>query len=88
MNGKLFLELVVGSIGMGKREDKPENIKCPYCGNKGVYLWRHADGSYMAAECSVCETVALINYVNSKKKAIEQFLSIEKHFGAYKEESK
>ena len=82
-----IFELVNG-IGLLERENKPEKIKCPYCGNKSIYLWKHVAGYYCGAECSACETVTLMNFTDSRKKAVENVLEIEKHFGAYKEESK
>ena len=82
-----IFELVNG-IGLLERENKPEKIKCPYCGNKSVYLWKHVAGYYCGAECSACETVTLMNFTDSRKKAVENVLGIEKHFDAYKEDSK
>jgi len=82
-----IFELVNG-IGLLERENKPEKIKCPYCENKSVYLWKHVAGYYCGAECSACETVTLMNFTDSRKKAVENVLEIEKHFDAYKEESK
>ena len=82
-----IFELVNG-IGLLERENKPEKIKCPYCGNKSIYLWKHVAGYYCGAECSACETVTLMNFTDSRKKAVENVLDIETHFGAYKEESK
>lgn len=82
-----IFELVNG-IGLLERENKPEKIKCPYCGNKSIYLWKHVAGYYCGAECSACETVTLMNFTDSRKKAVENVLEIEKHFGADTEESK
>ena len=82
-----IFELVNG-IGLLERENKPINRNSPYCGNKSVYLWKHVAGYYCGAECSACETVTLMNFTDSRKKAVENVLDIEKHFDAYKEESK
>lgn len=82
-----IFELVNG-IGLFERENKPEKINCPYCGNKSIYLWKHVAGYYCGAECSACETVILMNFTDSRKKAVQNVLEIEKHFDAYKEESK
>ena len=71
-----------------ERENKPINRNCPYCGNKSVYLWKHVSGYYCGAECSACGTVTLMNFTDSRKKAVENVLEIEKHFGADTEESK
>lgn len=81
-----IFELING-IGLLERENKPINKNCPYCGNKSVYLWKHVSGYYCGAECSACETVILIDFTNSRKKAVRNALDIEKHFDAYKEES-
>lgn len=82
-----IFELVNG-IGLLEREYKPINRNCPYCGNKSVYLWKHIAGFYCGAECSARETVTLMNFTDSRKKAVENVLDIEKHFDAYKEDSK
>lgn len=82
-----IFELVNG-IGLLERENKPINRNCPYCGNKSVYLWKHVAGYYCGAECSACETVTLMNFTDSRKKAVENVLEIEKHFGADTEDSK
>ena len=82
-----IFELVNG-IGILERENNPINRNCPYCGNKSVYLWKHVSGYYCGAECSACETVTLMNFTDSRKKAVRNVLDIEKHFDAYKEGSK
>lgn len=58
------------------KQSKPEEVRCPQCGKKTIYTWRHCYRTdvCMAIECSNCGlnclTTAPIGYLNEILKRI------------------
>lgn len=57
-------------LGFLIKRKRPENVRCPKCGKRTIYTWRHCTNSdvVMAVDCSYCglnfiTTAAPIGYL-------------------------